>query len=334
MSARNVAVVGVGYWGKNLARNFAELGALHTICDGDAGARERIGALYPDARRRERYEEVLADPEVAGVVLATPAIHHFDHVRLALEAGKDVFVEKPLALDEGDGRRLLSLAEERARVLMVGHVLHYHPAVAMLSELVRSGELGALRYVYSNRLNLGKVRTEENILWSFAPHDVSIILDLVGAEPEQVTASGGTYITDGVADVTVSQLAFGGGVRAHIFVSWLHPYKEQRLVVVGERKMAVFDDAAAEGKLKLYDKGIEFDGGAPVPRQTAETTLFHDDTEPLRLECQEFLDCMRERRPARTDGRNGLRVLRVLSACQESLEKGGLPVVLEPGEPA
>ncbi len=328
MSDRNVAVVGVGYWGKNLARNFAGLGALHTICDGHDEARKRIGALYPEARQAASFEAVLSDPEIAGVVLATPAARHFEHVRQALEAGKDVFVEKPLALDVDEGRQLVSLAAERDRILMVGHVLQYHPAVEKLQDLVRKGELGEVRYVYSNRLNLGKVRTEENILWSFAPHDISIILELMERDPEQVTASGGTYITDGVADVTVSQLSFAGGGRAHIFVSWLHPYKEQRLVVVGERKMAVFDDTAREGKLKLYDKGIEFEAGAPVPRQTSETTLFFDESEPLKRECQEFLDACRERRPARTDGHNGLRVLKVLAACQESIEHGGLPVEL------
>ena len=327
MSAR-VAVVGVGYWGKNLARNFAQLGALHTVCDGHAPTLEKIAAQHRPVRATQRYEDVLREPEIAGVVLATPAARHYEHARAALLAGKDVFVEKPLALNERDGRALLELARERERILMVGHVLEYHPAVRLLMELVARGELGALRYVYSNRLNLGKVRTEENILWSFAPHDISIILSLLGADPEVVTASGGEYLTHGVADVTVSNLAFPNGVRAHIFVSWLHPHKEQRLVVVGERKMAVFDDTAREGKLKLYDKGIEQKSGVLVVRQTAETTLFFDESEPLRLECEAFLQAIADRKPPRTDGVNGLRVLRVLAACQASLEQGGAPVKL------
>jgi UDP-2-acetamido-3-amino-2,3-dideoxy-glucuronate N-acetyltransferase len=326
-----LAVVGVGYWGKNLARNFARLGALSLICDEDRETRERVGAECPAARRSGDYREALDDSSIDGVVLATPAVKHFDHARQALEAGKHVFVEKPLALTEGDGRRLVELAAEQRRILMVGHVLQYHPAVELLAALVRRGDLGTLRYIYSNRLNLGKVRTEENILWSFAPHDISIILGLAGSDPEYVSASGGTYITDGVADVTVSQLAFPNGLRAHIFVSWLHPYKEQRLVVVGERKMAVFDDTAREGKLKLYDKGIDITGRTLVARQTSETTLFFDETEPLYLECREFIRAVRERRPPRTDGCEGLRVLRVLAACQTSLERDGVPVrLLEP----
>ena len=324
-----VAVVGVGYWGKNLARNFAQLGALHAVCDGHAPTLEKIAALHKPALVTASYDAVLSDPAIAGVVLATPAVHHFAHARAALLAGKDVFVEKPLALREEDGLALLELARERGRILMVGHVLEYHPAVKLLLDLVQRGELGALRYVYSNRLNLGKVRTEENILWSFAPHDISIILSLVGADPDVVTASGGEFLTQGVADVTVSNLAFPNGVRAHIFVSWLHPHKEQRLVVVGDKKMAVFDDTAREGKLKLYDKGIEQRSGALVVRQTAETTLFFDETEPLRLECEAFLAAIADRKPPRTDGVNGLRVLRVLAACQRSLENGGAPVRLE-----
>jgi UDP-2-acetamido-3-amino-2,3-dideoxy-glucuronate N-acetyltransferase len=327
VSAR-VAVVGVGYWGKNLARNFAQLGVLHTVCDGHGPTLDKIAAQHRPVRATRRYEDVLEEPEIAGVVLATPAARHYEHARAALLAGKDVFVEKPLALNEADGRALLDLARERGRILMVGHVLEYHPAVRLLMDLVERGELGALRYVYSNRLNLGKVRTEENILWSFAPHDISIILSLLGTDPEVVTASGGEYLTHGVADVTVSNLAFPNGVRAHIFVSWLHPHKEQRLVVVGDKKMAVFDDTAREGKLKLYDKGIETKSGVLVARQTAETTLFFDETEPLRLECEAFLTAIADRKPPRTDGVNGLRVLRVLAACQASLEQGGAPVKL------
>ena len=324
-----VAVVGAGYWGKNLVRNFGQLRALAAICDADAEQLARIGEGQPEARRYTAFEQVLEDPDIEAVVLATPAVRHYEQARAAMEAGKDVFVEKPLALREEDGRALVELAAARDRILMVGHILEYHPAVAVLRDLVERGELGDLRYLYSNRLNLGKVRTEENILWSFAPHDISVMLRLVGAEPESVTASGAQYLQTGVADVTVSNLRFPGGARGHIFVSWLHPYKEQRLVVVGERKMAVFDDTAREGKLKLYDKGIEWVSGHPVPRQTAETTLFFDESEPLRLECQHFLDAVRERHSPLTDGASGLRVLRVLSACQRSLEQDGAPVALE-----
>jgi UDP-2-acetamido-3-amino-2,3-dideoxy-glucuronate N-acetyltransferase len=212
---------------------------------------------------------------------------------------------------------------------MVGHLLEYHPAVRKLKELVDAGELGEILYVYSNRLNLGKVRTEENILWSFAPHDISVILRLLGTLPEWASTAGQHYLQHEVADVTMTCLAFPGRTRAHIFVSWLHPFKEQRLVVIGSRKMAVFDDVAKEGKLKLYDKGVEWQAGLPVVRQTAETTLFFPEMEPLQEEVSHFLECVRTRRQPLTDGENGLRVLRVLDACQRSLGAGGAPVALE-----
>jgi predicted dehydrogenase len=212
--------------------------------------------------------------------------------------------------------------------LMVGHVLEYHPAVVLLRDLVKHGELGVIRYLYSNRLNLGKVRQEENILWSFAPHDLAVISSLVGAEAIEVTATGGSYLQRDIVDVTVTNLLFAGGVRAHIFVSWLHPYKEQRLVVVGDRKMAVFDDTVREGKLKIYDKGIEWRAGLPVPRQTAETTLFFEETEPVRLECDHFLTCVRTGHRPLTDGPSALRVLKLLDASQRSMERNGMPVTL------
>lgn len=323
-----IAVAGAGYWGKNLVRNFAQLRALHTICDTGEVTLKTQAALYPGVRTTTRLEEVLADPEIDGVVLATPAIYHAAHVEQALLAGKHVFVEKPLALDYSRGQALVGLAEARGLTLMVGHILEYHPAARLLHTLIEQGELGRLLYLYSNRLNLGKVRTEENILWSFAPHDIAIITRLVGSEPITVTATGQSYLQPGIADVTVTNLAFEGDVRGHIFVSWLHPSKEQKLVVIGDRKMAIFDDMAREGKLKLYDKGIEWRAGLPVPRQSAETTLYFDETEPMRLECEHFLTCIRTGEQPLTDGRSGLRVLKVLQASQLSLDRGGAPVLL------
>ena len=243
-----------------------------------------------------------------------------------MTAGKDVFVEKPLALEVAQAEELVELARRKKRVLMVGHILEYHPAVRKLAALVDSGELGDIHYVYSNRLNLGKVRQEENILWSFAPHDISVILLLVGAMPEWASTSGQHYLQHEIADVTMTCLAFPGKPRAHIFVSWLHPFKEQKLVVVGSRKMAVFDDVVKEGKLKIFDKGIEWKDGRPVTRQTSESTLFFPEVEPLREELGHFVDCVRSRKKPVTDGANGLRVLRVLDACQRSIENGGHPV--------
>lgn len=327
-SPPSVAVVGAGYWGKNLVRNFAQLRALRTICDAGEAALQAQALLYPGVHTTTRLEEVLADPQIDAVVLATPAAHHAAHVEQALLAGKHVFVEKPLALDYSQGAALVGMAEARGLALMVGHILEFHPAIRLLHELIQQGELGRLLYIYSNRLNLGKVRSEENILWSFAPHDIAIMTRLAGAEPIAVTAAGQSYLQAGIPDVTVTNLSFAGDLRGHIFVSWLHPFKEQKLVVIGDRKMAVFDDMAREGKLKLYDKGIEWRAGLPVPRQSAETTLYFDETEPMRLECEHFLGCIRSGQQPLTDGRSGLRVLKVLQASQISLDRGSAPILL------
>ncbi|HMQ52987.1 MAG TPA: Gfo/Idh/MocA family oxidoreductase [Anaerolineae bacterium] len=325
---QNIAVVGCGYWGKNLVRNFANLRALRWVCDADALALERQGSLYPGIHLTTDLADVLSDAQVTGVVIATPAATHYSLVKQALSSGKDVFVEKPLALHYREGKELVELAEDKRAILMVGHILEYHPAVKLLRDIVHRGELGQVWYLYSNRLNLGKVRQEENILWSFAPHDIAIITGLLKAEPQEVRASGSNYLQSGIADVTITNLAFDHNVNAHIFVSWLHPYKEQKLVVIGDHKMAVFDDTAREGKLKIYDKGIDWQSGLPVPRQTAETTLFFEETEPLRLECQHFLTCIRERQVPLTDGPSALRVLKVLEASQLSLERQGASVAL------
>ncbi len=326
MHARNVAVVGGGYWGKNLVRNFAELGALHTVCDSDPRVLERYGTL-DGVTLESDYEKVLQDHDVLAVVLASPARMHYAMARTALVAGKDVFVEKPLALNVRDGQELVDLAESLGRVLLVGHLLEYHPAVTTLRRMVECGDLGKLQYIYSNRLNLGKFRTEENILWSFAPHDICAILGLVGGTlPTAVSAHGGTYLTDGVADVTLSTMEFAGGVRAHIFVSWLHPFKEQRLVVVGDKRMAEFADTDANDKLKVYDYEVAWVNHAPTPVKGEARAVPYALDEPLKLECFDFLRCVHDRCRPRSDGRRALDVLKVLAACQESLEHGGTVV--------
>lgn len=226
---QNVAVVGSGYWGKNLVRNFVDLDALHTVCDGNPLVEASVRAKYPQVAYRQDYADVLLDHNIRGVVLATPAVLHFDMAKRALLAGKDVFVEKPLALNVAEGEELVELATRCGRILMVGHILQYHPAVRKLKELIDDGSLGRVEYIYSNRLNMGKIRAEENILWSFAPHDISVLLGLLGEEPQSATCEGGYYLSQDVADVTLSQFGFANGVRAHVFVSWLHPFKEQRL---------------------------------------------------------------------------------------------------------
>ena len=237
-----IAVVGAGYWGVNLIRAFHQLGVLDRVCDSDAGRLEKLAAKYPGIGLENSLDAILNNPGIDGVVIAAPAEAHYELAKKSLEAGKDVFVEKPLALRCEDAEKLIVLAESKKRILMVGHLLEFHPAITRLQELIEQGELGRLEYIYSNRLNLGKVRREENALWSFAPHDISVILLLLQRLPIQVTATGGTYLQPNIADVTVSTMLFDRGVRAHLFVSWLHPHKEQKLVVVGDLRMAVFDD--------------------------------------------------------------------------------------------
>jgi predicted dehydrogenase len=326
MPAPSVAVVGCGYWGKNLVRNFHQLESLALVCDTTEQGRLTAAQLAPRVELTADFAAVLRS-NVSGVVIATPAETHYELSRRALEAGKDVLVEKPMALDQGHAADLLRLAERHQRILMVGHVLEYHPAIVRLRELVESGELGNIRYIYSNRLSLGKIRREENILWSFAPHDIAIILRLLGSMPFQVVACGGSYLQPNIADVTVTNLLFDNGVRAHIYVSWLHPFKEHRLVIVGSKKMASFDDVAK--KLVLYNQHVQLgSNGESVPvRGEGEPVDFAAD-EPLHLECEAFLTAMATRRPPHTDAASGLRVLRVLQAAQRSLVTNGEPVSL------
>lgn len=321
----SVAVVGCGYWGKNLVRNFNRLGALGLVCDATPAGRSTAAELVPNVPFVTSIEDVLRS-DVSGVVIATPAETHYDITKQALNAGKDVFVEKPLALTYEHGADLLRIAENKKSILMVGHVLEYHNAIKRMLELVRSGELGKVHYVSSNRLNLGKVRREENILWSFAPHDIAIILRLVGSMPFEVAAFGGSYVQPNIADVTVTHMLFDNGVRAHIYVSWLHPFKEQRLVIVGSKKMASFDDITK--RLVLYDQRVEVKEGEPVPIRGNGDLVAFGEEEPLSLECQAFLESIVTRQPPITDGQSGLRVLQVLQAAQRSLVMNGEPVSL------
>jgi predicted dehydrogenase len=319
---KKVAVVGAGYWGKNLVRNFHELGALAGVAEANASLRLAIQTQF-GCQTFQHFSDVL-ESDVEALVVATPAETHYPLVKEALASGKDVFVEKPLALTYQQGKELLEIAQTHQKILMVGHVLEYHPAIAMMLSLIRSGELGKLRYVYSNRLSLGKLRKEENVLWSFAPHDVAVILRVIGHEPVQVTACGGTYITPTIADVTTTNLFFNDEVRAHIFVSWLHPFKEQRLVVLGEHKMLSFDDV--HKKLVLYDHRVELKDDQPIPVKGEGMELAFSQEEPLKLECQAFLKAIESREPPLTDGESGLRVLKVLEAAQQSLISQGTPV--------
>src|SRR5262249_40347540 len=263
-----------------------------------------------------------------GVVIYTPAETHYGLTMRALDAGKDVFVEKPLALKYAEGLAMRAHAERARRILMVGHLLDYHPAVLKLRRLVEEGTLGQINYLYSNRLNFGKIRTQEDALWSFAPHDIGVIMRLVGELPIEVTCSGGSYITPNLADVTISCLHFRTGVRAHIFVSWLNPFKEQKLVVVGDRKMAVFNDLLRDEKLVLYDQRVDLNNRQPVLQKGELEVVEVATEEPLRKECEHFLQCVQTREQPLSDATRGLEVLRVLEACQVSLQLNGRPVVM------
>jgi UDP-2-acetamido-3-amino-2,3-dideoxy-glucuronate N-acetyltransferase len=322
-----VGVVGCGYWGKNLVRNFSELDSLAALCDTDAERLNELAEKY-SVPACHRLEEMLAMPEVQAVAIAAPAVQHYAIAKKALLAGKDAFVEKPLALHIQDGEELVELAKKHSRILMVGHLLHYHPAVTELKRLVQCGELGKVEYISSSRLNLGKLRTEEDILWSFAPHDISAILHLLGENPVRVAAQGASYLNHQISDVTLTVLSFASGVKAHIYVSWLHPFKEQKLIIVGSHKMAVFDDTQRETKLVLYPHRIDWVNRVPIARRAEGEIVHLSKEEPLRLECAHFLDCVSDRRSPRTDGENGVSVLRVLHAAGQSIAENGQPVAI------
>ncbi len=320
-----IAVVGYGYWGKNLVRNFVELSGVSDVivCDSDKARLKEAKSVYPSIQVTVNFKDILNDKNIGAVAISTPAVTHYQLAKESILSGKDVFVEKPLSLTCEEGTELVKLSEMKKRILMVGHLLEYHPGILKLKELIDAGELGKINYIYSNRLNLGKIRREENILWSFAPHDISVMLLLLNEMPLSVSAHGGNYLHKKVADVTISSLEFKSGAKGHIFVSWLHPYKEQKLIVVGDKKMAVFDDVAEKDKLLLYNHKIECVAGVPVSRKEEAEIVKFTASEPLKEECRHFIGCVSKRMKPKTDGRNGVRVLEVLQACSSSLERNG-----------
>jgi predicted dehydrogenase len=320
-----VGVVGLGYWGPNLARNLAAIPGceLTWLCDASEEARASLAAAFPGARATGEIADLLADPELDAVVLATPVPTHAELAIAVLGAGKHCFVEKPLATSAADAERAVAAAESARRILMVGHLLEYHPAVARLKELIENEELGGLYYVYGNRLNLGKLRADENALWSLGAHDVSVALHLIGEEPELCEAHGASFVREGVQDVVFCYLRFPSGIVAHLHLSWLDPHKERRLTVVGSRRMATFDDMLIEGKLTIYDKGFDEDTrswGEYIARSGDTFSPRIANREPLRIECEHFIECIRTGATPRSDGHSGLRVVRVLEALQRSLD--------------
>ena len=328
MSGRTVRVglAGLGYWGPNLARNFDDLPSadLAWLCDLDEGRRARYGARFPSARTTGRFADVLEDESVEAVVVATPVATHADLAKRALVAGKHVFVEKPIALSAEEAEEVVALSEERGLALMPGHLLLYHPGVGKLKELVDSGELGRLLCIYGNRQNLGKIRRDENVLWSLGAHDLSVVLDLVGEEPTELSARGESFLNAGVEDIVFCYLRFPSGVVAHMHLSWLDPHKMRKITVVGDSKMAVFDDMELDRKVTVYDKG---------PQEPADTygewlTRTGDiwspkipNDEPLRLECEHFLALVRGEADSTRARANGLAVVRALEELQRSLER-------------
>ncbi len=319
---KNIAIIGAGYWGKNLVRNYHRLGVLKTVCDTNDEMLMKLQETYEDIQTTKDFEDVLKDKEIQGVVIGLPAEYHYTFSERALQENKDVYVEKPLALDLNHARELNRLAAEKERILMVGHLLRYHSAFVKLKEMVDNGHLGQIKYVYSNRLSFGKIRTEENSLWSFAPHDISMILALCNEKPDSVTAVGYNYLHKELADVTTTHLTFPSGINSHIFVSWLHPFKEQKLVVVASEKMAVFEDTQPwEKKITLYSHHIKWEKGRPIPEKGEPEYVPVEQSEPLLTECKHFVECIEQRKTPITDGQEGYSVLEVLDKAQKSLEK-------------
>lgn len=343
----NVALVGLGYWGPNLARNLASLSAarLHTLCDSRAERLRRFEGQYLNARTTSDYSTVLDDPEIDALVLATPVRTHFDLAKAALQAGKHVMVEKPLAQTSAQCQELIDLAEAGGLVLMVGHIFIYNAAVRKVKELIQSGDLGRIYYIYSQRLNLGRLRQDVNALWNFAPHDLSILCYWLDAEPERVVARGYSYIQPGVEDVVFMTLDFPGGVGSNVHISWLDPCKVRRMTVVGSDKMVVYDDVRADARIMVYDRGVTKKANKTTSPGAGDASLGSyesfgefqlllragnvlipklDFVEPLKLECEHFVECVRTGKRPMTDGYDGLRVVRALEAAEISMQQDGL----------
>jgi predicted dehydrogenase len=334
----HVAVVGVGGWGKNLARTYYQIPecSLKYICDLDQQKLEQLRLQLPGTMLTTRFEDLLEDSDVQAIVIATTAATHYPLCKAALQAGKDVFVEKPFVLAVAQAEELILMAAQENRILMVGHLLEYHPVMRRLKQMVDSKELGDIYYIYTQRVNLGVVRNDENALWNFSPHDISSILYLLGKEPSDVSARGQSYLQRDIEDVIFLTLNFNGKSMAHIHVSWLDPHKIRRITVVGSKKMAVFDDVETTEKLRVYDKSAEqntsYNSFAEyVTLRFGDVTIPHlKIEEPLRLECQHFLECVRERKQPLSDGADGLRVLKILEAAQRSLKANGMPITIDP----
>nr|MBC8465922.1 Gfo/Idh/MocA family oxidoreductase [bacterium] len=318
---RNIGVVGGGKWGHNHIKTFNQLDALVAVVEIDAKQRLEIKKTYPDIVVYDNVTQIINDNNVIGVTVATPAETHFNITRMLLEGGKHVLVEKPITLFSSEAEELTRLAAKKNCTLMVGHLMLFHPAIIKIKEMITNGVLGDLQYIYSNRLNLGTVRKEENVLWSFAPHDISIMNYLTESKPIEVDAKGSAFLRPGIQDTTLTHLTYPHNISAHIHVSWLHPFKEHRLVVIGDKNMIVFEDSKKEHKLLLYPKGIDWIDGNPVKREGDYEDLEFEGDQPLTAECKHFIECIETGKRPLTDGENGIDVLRVLEMAQESMSR-------------
>ncbi|MFY9489157.1 MAG: Gfo/Idh/MocA family oxidoreductase [Solirubrobacterales bacterium] len=324
--AVNIGVLGLGHWGPNLARNFAALpdADVTWLCDANDAVLQRQRSAHPEAQLTGELDDLLADDDLDAVVIAANVPYHASLATRVLAGGKHVFVEKPLGATLAETEELVAFAETTDRIVMVGHLLEYHPGIERLKRLVDEGDLGEILYVYANRLNLGQIRADENALWSLGPHDVSIILALVGDEPDEVWARGESYMRPGIEDVVFGHMRFKSGISAHLHLSWLDPHKERRITVVGSERMATFDDMKVEGKLSVYDKGFDqsFETHSEYMARSGDIWQPHvSNEEPLRIECRHFAECIRTGATPRTDARSGLRVVRVLEELQKSLDQ-------------
>jgi UDP-2-acetamido-3-amino-2,3-dideoxy-glucuronate N-acetyltransferase len=333
---KKLALIGAGNWGKHLARNFYEIGALHTLCDADEQCLQNYREHYSGITTTSNSQDVFDDPTICQVVIAAPAVEHFPLAKKALESGKDVFVEKPLCLDLDDAKKLVEIADQHDRILMVGHLLHYHPAFIHLKQLVDGGEIGVVKHIACHRLKLGRFRSEENVLWSFSPHDFSMVLSLTGHEHlESISCKGNSFVTEGIEDVTMTNLTFSNGQSAHIYSSWINPYKEQKLVVIGTKGILTFDDTRPwNEKLSIVKDPVAYDscGNAQVDNQEVEF-LAVEEKEPLREECLHFLQCCKDRKSPKTCGREGAHTLQALQVAENSLKNGGKTIFLNEKHP-
>lgn len=334
----SVAVCGAGSWGKNLVKHFHELGVLKGISDKRTEVLQALSKLYPGVFSTPSYAEILKDPSIDSVAIAVSTPEHYSFAKKALLAGKNVFVEKPIALEVRHARELCRIARRKKLKLMVGHLLLYHPAIVKLKELIQNKELGEIYYLYTQRLNLGQVRKDENAMWSLAPHDISVLLELFPKKPISVSAHGQSYIQKkrGLEDVIFMNFKFPDGKAAHIHLSWLDPHKVRRITLVGSRKMVVFDDMVQTDKLRVFDKGVDAAGkkaGSPLVSSMALRlgemhAPYLENVEPLKVECLHFIECVEKNKEPHSNGENGLEVLKILQAATQSLKAGGKSVLL------